>query len=204
MAGKDAALTLNPHDRADRSHKHCTVTTRQIDGTASVAVWHLPLSQDTTLRLTPPEDQTPQRLKRIPLALPAGPLQRLLAEKPHENTLLLFADPGSEPTEHLLLEMRELAEAYRGLVCRILLLTEAPYHPTVQLLTQALPKTQVRTLRDPEGLAALYQQMQVGDLRLPFAVCADKKGRGVYAAANYEIRLAQRLLEIQQLIVSHN
>ena len=181
-----------------------TVTTRQIDGTASVTLWHISLSRDTALRLAIPEDQTPRRLKQIPLALPAGPLQRLLAEKPHENTLLLFADPGSEPTEHLLREMLALAAPFQALPCRILLLTDAPDHPTMQLLTQALPKTQVRTLRDPEGLAALYRQMQVGDLRLPFAVCTDKHGRGVYAAANYEIRMAQRLLEIQQLIVSHN
>ena len=208
--GRDFDTQQYPGFTLENSHTFClqpglwriTVTTRQIDGTASVALWHLPLSQDTRLLLTLPEDQTPQRLKTIPLALPASPLRKLLEAAPNQNTLLIFADPGSEPTEHLLREMRELAEAFRALPCRILLIAEAPEHPTLASLAQAIPEAQVCTLRDPEGLAALYQQMQVGDLRLPFAVCVDKNGRGVYAAANYEIRLAQRLLEIQNLLLN--
>jgi hypothetical protein len=42
--------------------------------------------------------------------------------------------------------------------------------------------------------------MQVGDLRLPFVVCLDSLGRGIYASANYQIRLAQTLLKIQKLL----
>ena len=178
-------------------------TTRQIDGTASVALWHLTLVEDTTVVLTPPEDQTPHRLKQIPLTLPEGPLHTLLKKTPGENLLLIFADPGSEPTEHLLREMLPIAADFRSLPCRILLLAEtgdALRHPTVQLWQSALPEAQLHCLRDPQALAALHRQMQAGDLRLPFVVCADRYGRGVYADANYRIRMAQTLLDIQKLL----
>ena len=180
-----------------------TVTTRQIDGTASSALWHLHLSESRTLTVLPPADQTSQRLKQQPLVIPEGPLKTALAAGHQENLLLIFADPGSEPTEHLLLEMVDLSEDFRGLPCRILLLTDRPDaldHPTVQLLQAALPKMEVSCLRDPDALEALHRQMQVGDLRLPFVVCADGQGLGVYADANYRIRLAQTLLEIQKLL----
>lgn len=180
-----------------------TVTTRQIDGTASGALWHLCLSGDTTLDITVPEDQTPRRLKQIPLVLPDGSLKALLEAQPNRNLLLMFTDPGSEPTEHLLTEMLDCGAEFRKRDCRMLLLaekTESLNHPTVKRLLDALPMVEAPCHWDPEALAALYRQMQVGDLRLPFVVCIDRLGNGVFADANYRIRLAQTLLEIQKLL----
>ena len=180
-----------------------TATTRQIDGAASVALWHLTVTGDTALPITPPEDQTARRLKQVPLALPQGPLQTVIDRDPGRNLLLIFADPGSEPTEHLLRELLDCAGEFRQLPCRILLLVEtgdALAHPTVGLVKAALPQAEFHCLRDPEALAALHRQMQAGDLRLPFAVCADSRNRGVYADANYRIRMARTLLEIQKLL----
>ena len=180
-------------------------TTRQIDGTASVALWHLTLTGDYTMEILPPADQTAQRLKQIPLTLPDGPLKKVLGVAPGRQHLLIFADPGSEPTEHLLREMLQLAEDFRKLPCRILLLTDtqnALSHPTVGLWKAGLPEAELLSLRDPMALAALHRQMQVGDLRLPFVVCADGHGHGVYADANYRIRMAQTLLDIQKLLAA--
>ena len=182
-----------------------TATTRQIDGTASVSLWHLSLSADQELHITPPEDQTPCRLKNVPLRLPEGTLKAELGKCPGRNLLLIFADPGSEPTEHLLTEMLEIAGELRSLPCRILLLVETTNgaaHPTLGRLQKAIPEMDVLRLRDPGALAALHLQMQIGDLRLPFVVCADSRGRGVYADANYRIRMARTLLDIQKLLVS--
>ena len=209
--GADFVTLQYPELSVENRHTFClqpglyriTATARQIDGTASAALWHLPLSGDTALQITPPQDQTPRRLKQIPLALPDGPLHTLLKEDPGRNLLLIFADPGSEPTEHLLQEMLECARDFRELSCRILLLVEdgeALTHPTVQLLKKKLPVAELRSLRDPAALAVLHRQLQVGDLRLPFVVCADSRGRGVYADANYRIRLARTLLEVQILL----
>ena len=180
-----------------------TVTTRQIDGTASVTIRHFMLSQDITLWVTQPEDQTVKRLRSVPPALPEGPLKARLAQDPARPKLLIYADPGSEPTEHLLQEMLTCAADFRCLPCWIFLFTateKALEHPTVQLVKAAIPTVTLSCLRDPEALAALHLQMQVGDLRLPFAVCMDSHGRGAYAAANYQIRMAQTLLKILQLL----
>lgn len=108
-------------------------------------------------------------------------------------------DPGSEPTEHLLREMLEAADEFRALACRILLLTEDRDHPTLVLLDSSIPEAELLALRDPDALAALHRQMQVGDLRLPFVVCVNRRGYGVYADANYRIRMARTLLDIQKL-----
>ena len=180
-----------------------TLTTRQIDGTVSAAIRHLMLSEDQSLRLLPPEDQTPQRLKQIPLTLPDGPLLQQIGKQSDQNLLLIFAAPGCEPTEHLLREMRDQAADFRDLDCRILLIMEAPgglTHPTVRILKAALAKMELSCLQDADALAALHRQMQVGDLRLPFVVCMDRMGKGVYADANYRIHMAQTLLDIQKLL----
>ena len=209
--GCDFATLKYPDLAIENRHTFClqpglyriTVTTRQIDGTASVALWHLTLQEDRQLQITPPEDQTSRRLKQIPLVLPKGPLQALLQKESGRNLILIFADPGSEPTEHLLREMLDCREDFQALGCRILLLVQTPEsqeHPTVRLLKTAIPETELLCLSDPGGLAALYRGMQVGDLRLPFVICTDSHGCGVYADANYRIRMAQTLLEIQKLL----
>jgi hypothetical protein len=73
-------------------------------------------------------------------------------------------------------------------------------HPTVARLREKLPQLELCCLRDPEALAALHLQMRACDLRLPFVVCVDSEGRGVYADANYRIRMAQTLLRIIKLL----
>ena len=211
--GEDFITLKHPDLTLEGSHTYSlqpglyriTATTRQIDGTASVALWHMTITEDTSLQLNPPEDQTSQRLKQIPLQLPEGPLQKAIKADPGRNLLLIFADPGSEPTEHLLREMLDCAQDFRALPCRVLLLTEtqeALTHPSIQIFKSALPEAELHCLQDPAALAALHLQMQVGDLRLPFVICADRRGQGVYADANYRIRLVQTLLDIQKLLVS--
>jgi hypothetical protein len=99
--------------------------------------------------------------------------------------------------------MLEIAGDFRSLSCGILLFVatvQAMTHPTVQLLQTQLPEMKVLCLQDPDALAALHLQMQVGDLRRPFVICADSCGRGVYADANYRIRMAQTILEVQKLL----
>lgn len=179
-----------------------SVTTRQIDGTASVILRHINLKENRQLRITSPEDQTAQRLKKIPIRLPAGPLRDLLEADPRRGRILIFADPGSEPTEHLLREMLDSGEDFRNLRSRILLIVERLddlAHPTLQLLKAEIPGMEFCCLRDPDALAALHRQMQVGDLRLPFTVCTDESGDGIYADANYRIHMARTLLDIQKL-----
>lgn len=172
-------------------------TTRQIDGTASVVLRHIRVEKDTRVTLELPEDQTARRLKQVPLPLPQGPVKNVLAELAGQSGILIFADPGSEPTEHLLQEMLECAEGFNAQNCPIRIFTAkeaALQNPTLQRVNAALRNVQTRACRDPEGEAILHRLMQVGDLRLPFVISVDAQGRGVYASANYNIRMAQTLL----------
>ena len=211
--GRDFITLAQPELTVENGHRFClqpgfyrvTATTRQIDGTVSAVIRHFPLTSDRVLSIDLPEDQTARRLKDIPLALPAGLVQRRIAEDPGKNLLLIFADPGSEPTEHLLGEMIDCAKDFRALSCRILLFAEkakAAEHPTVKRWQAALPEAQVCIGQDPAALAALHRQMQAGDLRLPFVVCAYHGMRGVFAHANYRVRMAQTLLHIQKILES--
>ena len=203
---QDYVTLKYPDLTLEHSHTFClqpgnyriTATTRQIDGTASVAMHHITLLEDTALSLSLPADQTAQRLKKVPLVLPDGPVQQRLQKD--QAGIVIFADPGSEPTEHLLREMLEHAEDFQNLHCHILLVTELLEHPTVRLLQKALPEMELCPATDPAALSALHLQMGVGDLRLPFVVCTDAQGRGVYASANYRIRLAQTLADVQKLL----
>lgn len=182
-------------------------TTRQIDGTASVVLRQIRVEGDMTVTLELSKDQTSKRVKQVQLTLPDGPVKNALAELAGQSSILIFADPGSEPTEHLLQEMLECAEELGGggYPIRIFVAKEeALQNATLQRANAALPTVQIQVCRDPEGEAALHRLLQVGDLRLPFAISVDAQGRGVYASANYNIRTAQTHLRIQKLIRGGN
>jgi hypothetical protein len=181
-------------------------TTRQIDGTATILLQHLWMKQDCSITLALPEDQTARRLKQVPLELPQGPVQAALEETAGQNRILIFADPGSEPTEHLLQEMLQCAEGFAAEACliRIFVAEQADLdNATLQRVHTALKTVRVQVCRDPEAEAALHRLLQVGDLRLPFVIAIDAQGRGVYATANYNIHMAQTLLHIQKYLPDH-
>ena len=178
-------------------------TTRQIDGTASVLLRHIRVEGDMEVTLELPPDQTEQRLKQEILTLPEGPVKAALAETAENSGILIFAEPGAEPTEHLLQEMLQCADGFNGESCPIRIFVdkqEALENATLRRVNASLHSVQTQVCRDAEAEAALHRMMQVGDLRKPFVVSVDEKGRGVYAAANYNIRMAQTLLMIQKLI----
>ncbi len=178
-------------------------TTRQIDGTASVILQHIRVDGDTCATLEMPSDQTAQRLQQVSLGLPTGPVQQALAEMAGRQGMVIFAEPGTEPTEHLLQEMLECAQEFAAAAFPIWIFVEHPElinNATLQRLRAELPAMRILACRDPEGEAALHRQLQVGDLRLPFVISVDAMGRGVYASANYNIRTAQTHLRIQRLI----
>lgn len=184
-------------------------TTRQIDGTASVLLRHIRVEQDCTVQLQLPADQTDQRLKKEPLPerLPKGQVRQWLEETAGKRRIMIFAEPGAEPTEHLLQEMLQCCEAFREDASPIGIFLEKKEdlrNATLQKVLGALPGVQATVCRDPEAEAALHRVMQVGDLRLPFVIAVDGLDRGVYGAANYNIRMAQTLLDILKRIAGGN
>lgn len=177
--------------------------TRQIDGTASVILKTFGLFHDQIITLALPEDQTPGKLKREVLKLPAGPLASALEGMRGQKGLLILADPGTEPTEHLLQELLECADGYSRMDCPVRIIVpgeKALENATLKRVCQVLPQVSVTAANDPEGEKYLHYRMQVGDLRLPFVLTVDQNGHGTYAAANYNIRMAQTLLQILELL----
>lgn len=178
-------------------------TTRQIDGTASVLLRHIRVEGEQSVMLELPPDQTGQLLKREPLILPEGPVDDALGKTNGSRRILIFADPGSEPTEHLLQELLQCAGSFNSTDTQIRIFVEKAEgltNASLQRVNSALRAVQTQVCRDSEAEAALHRIMQVGDLRRPFVISVDENGRGVYAAANYQIRMAQTLLLIQTLI----
>lgn len=178
-------------------------TTRQIDGTASVILWHFRVEGELNVVLELPPDQTARRLKREPLLLPEGAVNQALRETAGSRRILIFADPGSEPTEHLLQELLQCADNFHSEDLQIRIFVdseEGAQNETLRKTGVSLRSVQIQVGWDLVAENALHRIMQVGDLRRPFVVFADENDCGVYAAANYQIRMAQTLLLIQTLL----
>ena len=176
--------------------------TRQIDGTASVRLRHFALPETQSLCLQPAPDQTADRLKAIPLgrAVPQLPLQ-LTAARP-AGALLLWVQPGAEPTEHLLQELLACRAQLNALGCAVHLLLGAQadaQNATLQAVLRALPNADCRRCAAPETLQAMRAALEIGDPRLPLAVAVDADGLARYAFANYNIDTAAALLRILRL-----
>lgn len=177
---------------------------RQIDGSVSVRMFCFTLDQDRRVLLSMREDKTKEKLRRIPLhdvtvkkEETAVPLSCLWKDYPG---LLIAADPGKEPTEHLFQELLECQETYRERNVGIAILLKAPSrNETLRKVREALPNTKVLEWTDEKEIYQLHVDMQVGDERLPFAVALDREGRGLFACANYNIRTAQTMLHILEV-----
>ena len=175
---------------------------RQIDGTASVRAQRFLLHEDQVRALVLAPDRTAEMLRHIPLPkISLSPLSRGREAPDGPCGLLLFLQPGEEPTEHLLQELLALAGEYRQLARPIAFLLssgEGLENVTLQRALNALPTSACFLCRETDRYAVQHA-MGLGDHRLPLAVALDEEGRGVYAWANYHIRLAARLLGILRL-----
>lgn len=177
---------------------------RQIDGSVSARLYCFALEQDRSIALTMREDRTKEKIKHVPLHDVTvkqdggkGSLFALWREYPG---LLIVADPGKEPTEHLFQEILECKESYRekGIGIAILLI-EPSRNATLQRVLEELPAAKVFEWQEEKEIYQLHVDMQVGDERLPFAVALDADGRGLFAFANYNIRTAQTMYHILEV-----
>ena len=174
---------------------------RQIDGTASARAERFLLRQDQGIPLRMPPDRTRALLQSVPL--PPVQLCPLPGAGPEPapcpgagGSLLLFLQPGAEPTEHLLRELVSLAGAYRQggwPVCILLPTGQDGENATLRRALAALPAARAGLFR-PADRYAVQRAMGLGDPRLPLAVAVDRQGKGLYASANYQIGLGRRLL----------
>ncbi len=180
------------------------ITTRQIDGTASAVIYHINLNDEKKLQVKLPEDRTAEKLKAEPLHhIRNHILKDILSRNIGRESVLIFASPGEEPTEHLLQEMLECRDSFseQRIVTDILISKpEAGENKTLQAIAAEVPEVHILVNRDEALQAVLQDVMKTGDRRLPFVIVIDQQGRGVYASANYNIREAQILLKITNIL----
>ena len=182
-----------------------TVIRRQIDGTVNAAIFRFPLKENRVCMMTSPADHTAEKLLSEPL--PNISLMSLTENAPEvslrckENpSMLIFADPGKEPTEHLLREMLDLAGGYAEVPVRILLETaDSLQNPTLTAVMNRIPGCAAYLYRETDRYE-VQKAAKIGDFRLPLALAIDSKGQIRYGCANYNIRTAATLLHVLSLI----
>lgn len=186
-----------------RGHYALIASTRQIDGTISVRVDRFSIDRERSITVRTPEDATASRIRCVDLksTLPDGPIRDLLGAVSGQ-CIMVFADPGKEPTEHLLQELLALREAYNQSGCSVLIMiaTSAQRnHSTLLRVETELSNVFVRVADDMPAFAQMHRTMGIGDLRLPFALALDERSNGLFAFANYNINTAQTLLNLLRL-----
>ena len=195
----ETALPLEPGS-------YClTVSRRQIDGDLDAVIHRFPLRENRNCTLTLPADHTARKLcseplphiSLTPLTENAPEISALCEDKP---SLLLFLDPGKEPTEHLLQEILELAAEYEQVPVRFLLeSSQGLQNPALAAALHRLPHSAAYLFRE-EDRYAVQRAAKIGDFRLPLALALDGGQQIRYGCANYNIRTAARLLHILSLI----
>lgn len=165
---------------------------RQIDGTVSARARRFVLDRDRVVTVQWEKDKTAQKLKAVPL-----PVQ--IEGRP---SLLIWLQPGAEPTEHLLQEMLELKEEFQRGKWQIRLYIEheeAVKNETYQRIMMSIPGCITDFIQYSERYQ-IQRSMGIGDRRLPLAVVLDSRGNGVYACANYNIGTAHTMLRILKML----
>lgn len=129
------------------------------------------------------------------------PAQTLLSKAP--ASLLLWLEPGREPTEHILNELRETAAAFSGGKCRILFVLEdfrqAGDH-TLQKTLSALPEAELFQGDFFDTVPLLARRMFADPEKLPLLLLTDSRGRGLFSAAGYHVGTAELLVRLLSVL----
>ncbi len=176
---------------------------RQIDGSVHAAIHRFPLYENRELTLSTPADQTREKLLSASLPQMAmSALSKNAADAALRSgktpSLLIFLEPGKEPTEHLLQEILTLADHFRERTVPIRFLLQHPTeleNPTLSTVLDMLPESAVYCFEETDHYR-VQTACGIGDGRLPLALVVDTSQRILYGCANYNIRTAAMLLNI--------
>ena len=120
------------------------------------------------------------------------------------KSLLIFAEEGKEPTEHVLNELPAEKERLERLSCRLILAADSPSsleNPLLKRTVDAFETAQVYFDEGLENAEPVARRMYVEPDRLPLLVAVDEQGCGIYACSSYHVGsvgLALKLLEMGQ------
>ena len=120
------------------------------------------------------------------------------------KSLLIFAEEGKEPTEHVLNELPAEKERLECLFCRLILVADSPSsleNPLLKRTADAFEKAQVYFDEGLENAEPVARRMYVAPDLLPLLVAVDEQGCGIYACSGYHVGsvgLALKLLEMKE------
>lgn len=113
--------------------------------------------------------------------------------------VMIWLEESREPTEHILNEMMEQAEAFRAWMSRILFVVrseDALQDPTVEKALRTFPEIPVYYDDFVENVYLLGRRMYVDHEKLPLILVTDGKRNGIYAASGYNVGTGEMLLRI--------
>ena len=129
------------------------------------------------------------------------------ADAPAHAIAVSFLEPGMEPTEHLLNELREQAVRVAESGLPLLFIISDPAQlsdPTLARTLPALENVQIAYDDFSELPEKLARRMFANPEKLPLTVlaCAEDTGalRGVYATAGYNVGTVELLLKLVSLV----
>lgn len=114
-------------------------------------------------------------------------------------SLLFWLEVGREPTEHILNELREAAEAFAQSGCALHFLLESPEQErdaTLRRTLSLLPDHQIWYGDFQDTVPQLARRMFVDPEKLPLVILADCKGNGLYACSGYNVGTGKLLLSL--------
>lgn len=180
---------------------------RQIDGSINASFHRFLLWEHRKVPLRMQPDLTRDKLISTPLPqismseLTENAVDVVLRSKENPS-LLIFLEPGKEPTEHLLQEMISLEDKFREAAVPICFLLHNPKgleNPTLAMALKKLPAS-AAYLYEEHSRFAVQTASGIGDGRLPLALVVDSTRRIVYGCANYNIRTAATLLHVLSFV----
>ncbi len=192
------------HLEAEQGSYRILSCIRQIDGTVSAYAYYFNVPDIGELTVELRDDATESLLKNVELpdTLVENSTHMLLSLRSltkEKKAVIAFAEPGKEPTEHLLQELLASGQKLNEAGCSVLILlsdwAEAD-NATLMKVQREADNIGVYVCKDRKYKAQLQEAMQVGDERMPFAMAVTSGFTGQYAFANYNIGTVETLLSI--------
>lgn len=121
----------------------------------------------------------------------------IFREKAH--SLLFWLEPGREPTEHILNELRESAGALTAAACSLHLIVECREQsgdPTLQLALSALPGAKLWYGDFQDTAPALARRVFADPDRLPLILLTDDRGNSLYSTCGYNVGTGELLIRL--------
>lgn len=113
--------------------------------------------------------------------------------------IIMWLDPGKEPTEHILNELMELAVTYKQVASKVSFVLsnrDKEENSTLKKLMKTIPEIKIYYSDSGELVEKLGRRMYVDFEKRPFILVTDKEGLGVFGASGYQVGMGNLLLNI--------